>query len=84
VENDSKWSKVGCLFPLHFFILGSIPSSCSMIVNNNNVWHKKLGHLNSIILTYLMKHGYLGNKNFLSYSTMSFDYGSCKLGKNNS
>ena len=45
--------------------------------NNNEVWHKKLGHPNYVVLTHLLKHGFLGNNNSLS----SFDYATCRLGK---
>jgi hypothetical protein len=34
---------------------------------------------NSIILTHLMKHGYLSNTN--EFSSLSFDRAPCKLGK---
>jgi transposase InsO family protein len=70
---------VGRLFPIQF----SIPSinSCaySTVINNPYFWHKKLGHPNYNVLTHLMKHGYLGNKN--SFSTELLDCSSCKLGK---
>jgi hypothetical protein len=75
----AKGPKVGRLFPIQF----SIPSinSCaySTVINNPYFWHKKLGHPNSNVLTHLMKHGYLGNKN--SFSTELLDCSSCKLGK---
>jgi len=75
----AKGPKVGRLFPIQF----SIPSinSCaySTVINNPHFWHKKLGHPNSNVLSHLMKHGYLGNKN--SFSTEFLDCSSCKLGK---
>jgi hypothetical protein len=75
----AKGPKVGRLFPIQF----SIPSinSCaySTVINNPHFWHKKLGHPNSNVLTHLMKHGYLGNKN--SFSIEFLDCSSCKLGK---
>jgi hypothetical protein len=59
----AKGPKVGRLFPIQF----SIPSinSCaySTVIKNPYFWHKKLGHPNSNVLTHLMKHGYLRNKN---------------------
>ena len=45
--------------------------------NNNEVWHKKLGNPNYVVLTHLLKHGFLGNNNSLS----SFDCATCCLGK---
>ena len=79
-----KGPKVGHFFPLQSF---SVPRSifvgCSTIANNTgHFWHKKLGHPNSVILTHLMKHGYLGNTN--EFSSLSFDCASCKLGKSKS
>jgi len=50
--------------------------------NNSQFWHKKLGHPNSVILTHLMKHGYLNNTN--EFSSLSFDCAPCKLGKSKS
>jgi hypothetical protein len=60
-----KGPKVGCLFPLQSFsIPHSISVGCSAIVNNNSHFgHKKLGNLNSVILTHLMKNCYLSNMN---------------------
>ena len=83
-QEIAKGPKVGCLFLLQSF---SIPSSifvgCSASTNNNSqFWHKKLGHPNSVILTHLMKHGYLSNTN--EFSSLSFDCAPCKLGKSKS
>ncbi|KAJ7002941.1 hypothetical protein NC653_008232 [Populus alba x Populus x berolinensis] len=61
-ESDRKGPKMGHLFPRQFSIHMSISFSYTALVNNSHVWHKKLGHSNSIVLTYLMKHIYLGNK----------------------
>jgi hypothetical protein len=72
------------IYFLSSFPLMSISFGCTAVVNNSHVWHKKLGHSNSIVLTYLMKHSYLGNKNLFWPSTMSSDCGSCKLGKSKS
>lgn len=66
------------------FIPKSISLNYTMVVNNSHVWHKKLGHLNSVILAYLMKHDYLGNKDLFSPSPMSSDCGSSKIGKRKS
>ena len=62
----AKGSKVGRLSPIQFSI--PIINSCaySTAINNPYFWHKILGHPNSNVLTYLMKNGYLGNKNYFS------------------
>jgi hypothetical protein len=79
-QEIAKGPKVGCLFPLQLFsIPRSISIGCSTIANNSHFWHKKLGHPNSVILTHLMKHGYLSNTN--AFSSLSFDCAPCKLGK---
>jgi hypothetical protein len=72
---------MGRLFPLYSFsIPRSVSVGCSAITNNNSqLWHKKLGHPNSVILTHLMKHGYLNN--IYEFSSLSFDCAPCKLGK---
>jgi hypothetical protein len=44
------------------------------------VWHKRLGHLNSVILTHMINFGLLGNKEHVS-KHLSFDCSVCKLGK---
>ena len=78
-----KGPKVGCLFPLQSFsVPWSISVGCSAIANNSHFWHKKLGHPNSVILTHLIKHGYLSNTN--AFSSLSFDCAPCKLGKSKS
>jgi hypothetical protein len=76
----AKGPKVGRLFPLQFSSINSC--AYSTFINNHQFWHKKLGHPNSIVLTHLMRHGYLGNKN--SCSTEFLDCSSCKLGKSKS
>jgi hypothetical protein len=81
-QEIAKGPKVGRLFPLQSF---SIPRSLSIgcfAITNSHLWHKKLGHPNSVILTHLMKHGYLNNTN--EFSSLSFDCAPCKLGKSKS
>ena len=75
----AKGPKVGHLFPLHFSIPSLMSLACTTIANKSEVLHKRLGHPNSIVLTHLMKHGYLGNK----FSSLSFclNCATCKLGK---
>ena len=76
----AKGPKVGRLFPL-------LPSpslvsnyvSCNSVNCNNQVWHKRLGHPNSHVLSVLTKSGLLGNK--LSKFSEIVDCASCKLGK---
>jgi hypothetical protein len=83
-QEIAKGPKVGRRFPLQLFsIPHSISVGCSASVNNNSqFWHKKLGHPNSVILTHLMKHGYLSNTN--EFSSLLFDCATCKLGKSKS
>jgi len=64
----TKGPKVGRLFPLQFSIPNIVSFACSVTANNNEIWHKKLGCPNSIVLTYLLKHGFWGNKNSFSSS----------------
>ena len=47
------------------------------------VWHKQLGHPNSIILSHVINSGLLGNKDQFS-SPLFFDCSTCKLGKSKS
>ena len=73
-----KWPKMGRLFPLYFSIPNVVSFACMATVNNNAVWHKKFGHPNYVVLTHLLKLGFLRNNNiFFS----SFDCATCCLGK---
>ena len=73
----AKGPKVGRLFPLYFSIPNVASFACMATANNNEVWHKKLGHPNFGVLTHLLKHGFLGNNN----NSSSFDCATCRLGK---
>jgi hypothetical protein len=76
--------KVERLFPLQSFSIPfSVSLGCSSIANTSHLWHKKLGHPNSIILKHLVKSGYLNNIHEFS-SHLSFDCASCKLDKSKS
>jgi hypothetical protein len=76
----SKGPKVGRLFPLQFSIPLSLSLACITVNNQSEVWHKRLGHPNSIILTCMLNSGLLGNKEHVS-KHLSFDCSVCKLGK---
>lgn len=76
-----KGPKVGQLFPLQFSIPSALSLACSTVSNQSEVWHKRLGHPNSLILHHLFKHGFLGNKDQFSAHGLSIDCTSCKLGK---
>lgn len=53
-----------------------------MIVENKaEVWHKRLGHPNDVILSNLMKRCFLGNRAQCSTHALSLDCSTCKLGK---
>ncbi|KAK7245636.1 hypothetical protein RIF29_40484 [Crotalaria pallida] len=75
----AKGPKIGRLFPLHISTSNHV--ACSAIFNKNEIWHKRLGHPNSVILSHLLKSGSLGNIAPSSSSHLSFDCSACKLGK---
>jgi hypothetical protein len=75
-----KGPKVGRLFPLQFSIPCSLSLACLIVNNPNEVWHKRLGHPNSVILTRMLNSSLLGNKEHVS-KYLSFDCSVCKLGK---
>jgi hypothetical protein len=75
-----KGPKVGRLFPLQFSIPGSLSLTCITVNNPSEVWHKRLGHPNSFILTHMLNSGLLGNKEHVS-KHLSFDCSVGKLGK---
>lgn len=76
----AKGPKVGRLFPLHISIPSNASLTCSAVVNKSEVWHKRLGHPNSTILSSLLASCLLGKDQF---SSLSFDCSTCKLGKSN-
>jgi hypothetical protein len=76
----AKGPKVDRLFPLHFSIPKCLSLACVTINTPNEVWHKRLGHPNFVILSHLLNSSLLGNKEQVS-KNLSFDYNICKLGK---
>jgi len=76
----AKGPKVGRLFPLQFSIPRSLSLACMTINNPSEVWHKRLGHPNSIILSRMFNSGLIGNKEHVS-KYLSFDCSVCKLSK---
>jgi hypothetical protein len=77
--------KVGRIFPLQSFSMPCLVYlGCSGIANTSHLWHKKLGHPNSVILKHLVKSGYLNNIHEFSSSHLSFDCSPCKLDKSKS
>lgn len=82
----TKVSKVGRLFPLHISPFPVFPSSisrsfaCNAISLGNDLWHRRLGHLNSYVLRTLFDFGLLENKTCFSFD-LSFDCTACKIGK---
>jgi hypothetical protein len=76
----AKGSKVGRLFPQHFSIPSSLSLACVTVNTPNEVWHKHLGHPNSIVLSYMLNSSLLCNKEQVS-KNLSFDCSVCKLGK---
>ena len=75
----AKGPKVGKLFPLHFSI-PTLSLACMAINSQSEIWHKRLGHPNSVVLSYMLSPGLLGNKEHVS-KALSFDCLICKLGK---
>ena len=76
----AKGFKVGHSFPLHFSVSNFV-SLASIVVNQKNeIWHKRIGHPNSVVLSHLINSGLLGNKDKFS-SQFSIDCSACKLGK---
>ena len=78
-----KGPKVGRLFPLHFSISNFVALACTIVNKQSEVWHKRLGHPNSVVLSHLVNFGFLGNKDQFS-SHLSIDCSTCKLGKSKS
>ena len=79
----AKGPKVGRLFPLHFSILVVLSFACNTVNNKCEVWYKRLGHPNYVILSHVINSGLLGNKDQFS-SPLSFDCSTCKLGRSKS
>jgi hypothetical protein len=76
----AKGSKVGRLSLLQFSIHRSLSLACMTINTLSEVWHKRLGHPNSVILSRMLNSGLLGNKEHVS-KHLSFDCSVCKLGR---
>jgi hypothetical protein len=49
----AKGPKVGRLFPLHFSIPSCLFLACVTVNTPNKVWHKRLGHPNSVVLSHM-------------------------------
>jgi hypothetical protein len=78
-EDTREGPKVGRLFPLQFSI-PSLSLACMTINTLSEIWHKRLGHPNYVILSCMLNSGLLGNKEHVS-KLLSFDCFVCKLGK---
>ena len=57
--------------------------TCTIVNKQSEVWHKHLGHPNSVVLSHLVNSCFLGNKDQFS-SHLSVDCSTCKLGKSKS
>ena len=83
-EPITKGPKVGRLFPLFlpvpdFSPLSSIKSfACNNVSDLSMVWHRRLGHPNTQILSHVLNSDLPGNKDRYS---LSLECDSCKLGK---
>ena len=71
--------KVGILFPLQFTLPRLLSFNCTGVTNKYEDWHKKLGHPNSVVLSHLLKNGFLSNK--ITIPGSSFNCSVCKLAK---
>ena len=77
----AKGPKVGRLFPLQFTVPKTLSLHSIVAENKAVAWHKRLGHPNDVILSNLMKRGFLGNKDQCSTNQLHLDCSTCKLGK---
>ena len=83
-EQIAKGPKVGRLFPLFlpvpaFSLVSFITSfACNNVSDLSMVWHRRLGHPNTQILSHVLNSGLLGNKDRYS---LSLECAFCKLGK---
>ena len=77
----ARGPKVGKLFPLQFTIPRTLSLVSIIVENKADIWHKQLGPPNKVILSHLMKHGFLGNINQCFAISSSLDCFTCKLGK---
>ena len=75
----AKGPKVGRLFPLQFTLPSLLSFHCIGVSNKYTEWHKKLGHPNPVVLSHLLKNGFLSNKSIIPDS--SFHCSVCKLAK---
>lgn len=50
----AKGPKVGRLFPLHFSIPSCLSLACMTVNTQSEVWHKHLGHPNSVLLSHML------------------------------
>jgi hypothetical protein len=76
----AKGPKVGRLFPLQFSVPSCLSVACMIVNTPSEVWHKCLGHLNSVILSRMLNSCLLGNKEHIS-KHLSFDCSVYKFGK---
>ncbi|KAI4331744.1 hypothetical protein L6164_016702 [Bauhinia variegata] len=67
----ARGPKIGRLFPLQFTVPRTLSFSSVIVTNKAEVWHKRLGHPNNVILSKLMKRGFLGNVVFPSFEDIS-------------
>jgi len=77
----AKGPKVGRLFLLQFTIPRALSLASVIVENKATNWHKRLGYPNNVILSNLMKRGFLGHKDKGATHSLSYDCSTCKLGK---
>jgi hypothetical protein len=77
----ARGPKVRRLFLLQFTIPKALSLAYVIVENKAADWHKRLGHPNNVILSNLIKRGFLGHKDKGSTHNLSFDCSTWKLGK---
>ena len=68
---------------MNFSISKFVALACTIVKKQSEVWNKRLGHPNSIVLSHLVNYGFLGNKDQFSFD-LFVDCSTCKLGRSKS
>ena len=84
IKCRGKYSRRGLKLDDYFLSTSNFVALAYTIINKQSeVWHKRLGHPNSVVYSHLVNSGFLGNKDQFS-SHLSIDCSTCKLGKSKS
>ena len=63
----AKGPKVGHLFPLHFSVSNFVSLASITVNQKSEVWHKRIGHPNSVILSHLINLGFFHGQSALKH-----------------